>query len=132
MNSKKLIPVVFTVFCALVLSSCGDDDDSQPVDAAKWIPVRMEYPENSVELKFNDQDKVHNVIFRQEALNGVILESTTTFAYRADGKPASCTSGESFSYAYHYQGDRVDSTYEYIDDILVQIHTFSYNDKGLQ
>jgi hypothetical protein len=113
---------------AILFYSCDSSDDD-PVRETVYIPVRMETEDTSVDLQYNADGLLTHSTMKQKALNGVVLTSTLEYIYK-NGKIDSAARETVFRASFKYEGDKIARTEEYIDDIWVQRHTFTYDEKG--
>ncbi len=127
MNPKHPLTRWALLLPAILFFSCESSDD--PVRETVYTPVRMEAGDTSVELQYNTAGLLTHSIMRQQALNGVVLTSTLEYIYK-NGRIDSAARDTGFRASFKYEGDKIVSTEEYIDDIWVERHTFTYDEKG--
>ncbi|HEY9046561.1 MAG TPA: hypothetical protein VIN08_11725 [Ohtaekwangia sp.] len=128
MNVKR--PLSFfalIVLCAIVLS-CDSSHDAEP--QVKLTPVSMKDADHKIDLTHASDGKLQFIRYTNYYPNDVVLTGIVEYIYGQDGRLEKTITDSGDGFVFHYEGDRIASTDEYIGDEIVEQHTFTYDDRG--
>jgi len=126
---KPIHPAILLLMTVLLLS-CDDNTEVQPVKERVILPLKMETDDYKREFTFDADNRIVKVVNQSFMPGEVILESTIEYAYTADNKLLSSTTDQGYRLDYHYEGGRIIRTDEYLNGQLNQYYTFVYDESG--
>jgi hypothetical protein len=114
---------------AALLLSC-DDDKTEPLKRPVILPLRLELDDYKRELIFDSEHKLSRIKMSSFMPGDVVLESTMEYHYTADGKLEKAVTDNGFRLQFTFDGDKIIRTDQFINDVLSEYYTFSYDDRG--
>lgn len=112
-----------------VASAC--DPDPAPVSGERTlIPLRMEAPDATRELVYDESGRLSGLTMITRFPNGVEMKSLQSFRYNETGLLVESSTDTGWRIEYVWDGGHLLEAHEYVEGNWTQVHRFTYNDEN--